>query len=720
MMRKIVKVNILIILVLFLVNCSNINSENSEAKNVITRIVGEKNAELFDLKIEKNSELNDSYSVSVKNGKIQVVGNSPVALCRGAYDYLSNGCNSIVSWSGNRINIPAQLPDYSNTITSPYQYRYYFNVVTHGYTTPFWDWNRWEKEIDWMAVHGINMPLLSGAHEAILFRVFKKLGLTNEEIDTYFTGPAHLPWNKMGNITGWDGPLPDSYFEKQIILNHKILKRLEKLGMSPIVPAFAGFVPKAITRLFPEEKLRQLAWGGFADQYKANILEPGSDLFIKIGKMYITEYEKEFGKMEYYLADSFNEMDVPLSDDPAKAEKELAGYGKAVYSSINEANPEATWVMQGWTFPYQKGKDGKLFWTPNRLKALLSEIPDNKLLILDLANEYNRLWWKSEPSWKLYDGFFGKKWIYSFIPNMGGKVPLNGNLDIYATIPIEALNYDRKQNLVGFGFAPEGIENNEIIYELLSDMGWTDKEIELKNWIESYCKKRYGSYPNKMKKAYEYLNKSCFDSFTPHPRFKYQLRPNSGSDGTVHISEDFNIGVKTFLECSDEMVGNKLYEYDAIELGTQYLGIKTDELLKKFTSNKGSKNYKVLDEALELMAIIDKLLESHPNHKLENWQKLARNFGDTETEKKYYESNANRLITTWGGRINDYSARTWSGLIRDYYLPRWKLYYEAEKNGQEFDLQKWEEDWIKTSKLSSVEPYPNPINQIKLLINRYQ
>ncbi len=24
----------------------------------------------------------------------------------------------------------------------------------------FWDWERWEKEIDWMILHGINMPLM--------------------------------------------------------------------------------------------------------------------------------------------------------------------------------------------------------------------------------------------------------------------------------------------------------------------------------------------------------------------------------------------------------------------------------------------------------------------------------------------------------------------------------------------------------------------------------
>ena len=91
------------------------------------------------------------------------------------------------------------------------------------------------------------------------------------------------------------------------------------------------------------------------------------------------------------MADSFNEMDVPLSKDSITALQELAGYGESVYSSIQKVNPDAIWVMQGWTFPYQK-KDGKLFWTPERLQALVSNVPDDKLMILDLANEYNKLW----------------------------------------------------------------------------------------------------------------------------------------------------------------------------------------------------------------------------------------------------------------------------------------------------------------------------------------
>ena len=685
------------------------------AIEVITRIVGKDNISKFTFSIDTTKL--QSYSVSVRNNKVHISASSQVALCRGAYDYLTNVCNSIVSWSGNTINIPDKLPQYTRNVRSPYQYHYYFNVVTHGYTTAYWNWERWEKEIDWMAVHGINMPLLSGAYEAILLRVFKKLGLSQKDIDGYFTGPAHFPWNKMGEITGWDGPLPESFFEKQIQLNHQILNSIQELDMYPIIPSFAGFVPAGIQNLFPDEKIRELKWGGFDKKNQAYILEPGSDLFIRIGEMYVTEYEKEFGKQKFYLADSFNEMDVPLSEDSSSALNELASYGESVYQSIQKANPDATWVMQGWTFPYQK-KNGKLFWTPERLQSLVSKVPDDKLMILDLANEYNRLWWKTEPSWKMYSGFFGKQWIYSFIPNMGGKTALNGRLDLYAKMPFEALNYSEKGKLVGFGFAPEGIENNEIIYELLSDVGWANEEINLNNWIEGYCMDRYGVYPEKMKKAFTYFNTSCFGSFTDHPRSTYQFRPDTKNRGSVNKSAEFGKGVQLFLASRNDCKNSKLYEIDAIEFTCQYLGLEADKLLVEFQET-GENNYFLLNEALKIMADIDRLLESHPNWKLYNWTNNARNWGDTTKEKDYYEANARRLITTWGGWVNEYAAKTWSGLIRDYYIPRWRLYYDAKKSGIPFDMLAWEEKWINSSGISKIEPFENPLEMAVELFTKY-
>jgi hypothetical protein len=55
----------------------------------------------------------------------------------------------------------------------------------------WWDWERWEKEVDWMALQGINLPLAFTGQEAIWQKVFKvhasdmfayvwiKLGLRN-------------------------------------------------------------------------------------------------------------------------------------------------------------------------------------------------------------------------------------------------------------------------------------------------------------------------------------------------------------------------------------------------------------------------------------------------------------------------------------------------------------------------------------------------------------
>lgn len=101
-----------------------------------------------------------------------------------------------------------------------------------------------------MALHGIDMPLALVANEAISARVWKKLGLTDREIADYFVGPAHFPWMRMGNISGIDGPLPLEWHEGQLELQHKILDRMKSLGMKPVCPGFAGFLPKSMKRIF--------------------------------------------------------------------------------------------------------------------------------------------------------------------------------------------------------------------------------------------------------------------------------------------------------------------------------------------------------------------------------------------------------------------------------------------------------------------------------------
>lgn len=450
-------------------------------------------------------------------------------------------------------------------------------------------------------------------------------------------------------------------------------------------------------------------------------------MFEKIGKLYIELWEQEFGKNEFYLADSFNEMDVPKMDSEALLLAELQGYGDKVYRSIKAANPDATWVMQGWTFPYHKDENRERFWTAQRLHALVSKVPDDKLLILDLANEYNKLWWKIDPSWKLYDGFFNKKWIYSFIPNMGGKTPLNGVLDIYASIPIDALTFKDKGNLVGYGIAPEGIENNEMLYELTLDMAWTKNKIDVKKWQKQYAIARYGEAPKSLLSAYNYLNKSAYGSFVDHPIHRFQLRPYKKPEGvedhaTVHESQDFVNATVAFLEAREQLEDNKFYRYDAVEITSLFLSLVIDDLLHEFEALPDDNlNYQLIDEAISLMFAMDKLLAEHPNFQLETWVNWARSWGDNEEDKSYYESNAKRLLTTWGGDpVNDYSGRVWSGLVKNYYLPRWKKYHAKKRLGKPFNVRAFEEQWIKSKYVYKKETFEEPLQEATLLVEHYK
>ena len=62
---------------------------------------------------------------------------------------------------------------------------------------PRWQWKEWERFIDWMALNGINMPLAITGQEAVWYKVWSKMGMSDIEIRSYFTGPPYLPWHRV-------------------------------------------------------------------------------------------------------------------------------------------------------------------------------------------------------------------------------------------------------------------------------------------------------------------------------------------------------------------------------------------------------------------------------------------------------------------------------------------------------------------------------------------
>ena len=688
-----------------------------ETRKVIERVTGKSDLPVsFVLKANKGQlEGKTNFHYRVDDGVLKIEGSSPVALCHGFYDFVKSNRAGLYSWSGNNIRFPQQLTDGTEKqVVSPFLHHYMFNVCTYGYSMPYWDWERWKKEIDWMALHGIDMPLALVGYEAIIARVWKKMGLTDEEINSYFVGPAHLPWMRMGNVSGIDGPLNEDWHRQQIALQHKILKRMKSLGMKPICPGFPGFIPEAFKRIYPDLHIIQTHWGGAFCNW---MISPQEELFSKIGTAFIREWEKEFGKNEYYLVDSFNEMEIPF---PAKGSKEryelLASYGEKVYQSIRKGNPNAVWTMQGWMFGYQRN-----IWDYETLGALVSKVPDDKMLLLDLAVDYNKHFWHSEVNWEFYKGFYNKPWVYSVIPSMGGKTAMTGILDFYANGHFEALSSPNKGRLLAHGMAPEGIENNEVIYELLSDAGWSDKKIDIHEWLREYSCNRYGSCPAAIGRCWDLLLESVYGTFTDHPRYNWQFRPGTVRDGSINLSPSFFKAIESFVEASGQMKDNPLYLADLAEFTALYLGGKAELLVKAI-----DKQYEIGDTVRavkfekdfeHIMLGMDALLSTHPTLRLERWIDFAHKQAVTPEQRRQYERNAKRIVTIWGPPVDDYSARVWSGLIRDYYLPRWKHYFASRKTGESFDFAAWEKNWVESEGCSSQTPPTDVVNTARSLMD---
>lgn len=687
------------------------------ARGVLSRTFGARASAEIELSLlppnKPGSPAEDRYTYQAEGGKLRVAGTSTAAICRGTYDYLRRHHLGTIGWAGARLRLPEKWPDTPLTeTTSPFSIRHCHNVVTSGYTTPYWDWARWEQELDWMAMHGYNMIMAPVATEAIAIRVWKKMGLTDQEIKEYYTGPAHLPWHRMGNIRNVGEGLTESWHRDQIALQKKLLARMKELGIEPVIQGFAGFVPPGIQRIHPEVTLHPTHWNdGFPVSQRPVVMLPDSPLWAEIGKAFITEWKKEFGDARYWLVDSFNELQLPKTDQPPAVM--LAQYGRATYDTIRAADPDAIWVLQGWMFYYQRN-----IWNKETVKALLDAVPHDKLLILDYANEYSDFK-KRNQNWLDFDGYHGHSWVMGYVPNMGGKTAYTGKMDFYASQVAKTLASPAKGNLTGFTICGEGFDNNEVLYELMSDTAWSRDAIDPTPWLTAYAANRYGSDDPELAGAWHDLRSSVYSSFSPHPMFGWQIMQLG--HGSVYRDPKFPKAVQRFLSVAGKFGDQPNYRDDAVEMAALALGLRAEDWFalarSAHSAGEAALFQKAVDSACALLTQADTLLESHSYLRLAHWLDFTRRHGGSDADKLAWESNAKQIITTWGPPVNDYACRVWSGLIRDFYIPRMKAVTEAMAAGQPFDRGTWEAAWLKSPGISPVQPLDDPATQASEWVN---
>ena len=223
----------------------------------------------------------------------------------------------------------------------------------------------------------------------------------------------------MGNLDTFGGPLPEGWHLFTVQLQHKILARMRGLGMTPVLPAFAGYVPANFPLHFPNSSYHKQYWNKFGPTL---MLDPNDKLFEAIGAQFIREYTREFGESDHvYNTDAFNEIHLDNNSTDFIRES-----GAAVFNAMTSVDPQAVWVMQGWLFK-------EPFWTRDRAKALLQSVEVGAMIVLDLDSTYDE-------HYSELDSYFGQPFIFNDLNNFGGNVGLFGRIQAINLKVFEARN----------------------------------------------------------------------------------------------------------------------------------------------------------------------------------------------------------------------------------------------------------------------------------------
>ncbi len=676
--------------------------KGASRKFVIERLKGEK----------------DFFELDQKGNKVVVRGNNYVSIATGINWYLKYYAGINLSWNGMQADLPEVLPPVlkKERHETDLKLRYDFNYCTFSYSMAFWDWKRWEQEIDWMALHGINLPLAMVGTDVVWKNVLEELGYTREEINAFIAGPGFQTWWLMNNLEGWGGPNPDSWYERQEELQKRILKRMREYGIEPVLPGYSGMVPHNAKDRLGLNVADPGRWNGYP---RPAFLQPTDPQFERIAALYYREMTRLYGKASYYSMDPFHEGGNTSGVD-------LEAAGKAIWKAMKQANPRAAWVVQAWG--------------ANPRPQMIRNLPAGDMVVLDLFSESRPQWGDPASSWYRKEGFGQHDWLFCMLLNYGGNVGLHGKMAHLIEEFYKAKDSSFGKTLKGVGMTMEGIENNPVMYELLCELPWREQRFSKDEWLEGYLKARYGKSDSQVSQAWMLLSNTIYNCpaastqqgthesiLCARPSWKAYQVSSWSEMSDYYDPADVIRAAGMMVDAAERFRGNNNFEYDLVDI------------VRQAVAEKGRLMYRVLvdaykagdrelfklssDRFLRLILMQDRLLATRPEFKVGRWLESARNLGSTEEEKDWYEWNARVQITTWGNRVaaddgglHDYAHREWNGLLRDFYYLRWKTWLDEQlksfEGGQPkaIDFYALEEPWTLKHNSYASEAEGNPVD----------
>ena len=673
-----------------------LNAQYSAVKELATRQFPwlKNKVSLKEIPKENNEDI---FIIETKKDKLYISASSTSAASRGLDWYVKHVANQSISHMGDNVKNLKKLPEVTQPIKkkSFVPYRYALNYCTINYSFSFYTWNEWEKELDWMALNGVNIMLAPVGTEKVWYNTLIKLGYTDQEAKAFIPGPAFTAWWLMGNLEGWGGPVSNQLIDQQADLQKKILKRMKELGIEPILQGFYGMVPHDLNKKegFKDAPVIDQGKWVFTEFTRPAILVPTSSHFSQVADIYYDEMKKLYGNdIKYFGGEPFHEGGKTKGVDvPAVA--------KHVQETMQKNYPNSTWVLQGWQ--------------SNPSDDILKGLKKENTLIIELFGENTDNWYNRK-------GYNGTSFIWSNVSNFGEKNGLYGKLQRFIDEVYRAKNSEYGQYLKGVGIIPEGIINNPVAYDLMLDLAWQDEKPNLDEWLKAYTIYRYGKENQQVINAWKEFAQTVYSNpevYQEGPSETiYAARPSLSvnpvsSWGTRKRNYDikrFKNAVKIFVQADDEFKDIETYQTDKIDFLRQVWSDKGDDAYARLVSTINYQDKERIKNAgnafIDMVKTQDELLGNNKFFTLNRWLDEATNFGKNLPDAKNVMYNAKGQITFWGPdnlprtTLRDYAHKDWNGLLGSLYLERWKVFVDNSINGKisnPEDFYKMEVEWSK-------------------------
>ncbi len=666
----------------------------------------------------------DVFEIESLGQKIVLRGNNGVALASALNRYLEEFCRCEISWNcGNQLATGKTLPPVKRKIrvVSPYRFRYAYNYCTHGFTMAWWDWPRWEQELDFLALKGVNLALIIEGQEGVWINGLQKFGYSDSDVRHWLCMPSNQPWQYMSNIEDFGGPEPSEMVNDRVALGRKIIVRMRELGMGPVLQGYYGIVPSDFKSRFPSGKVHlQGEWGGLK---RPDMLDPLDPLFAKFAEAFYDAQTRLFGRAQFLAADPFHEGGSMEGMD-------LAACGQAIYGAMAKSNPGVTWVLQSWL--------------ENPRQPMIDGLDKSKLLILDLFCE-------RKENWRERGQFGHTPWLWCTIQNWGGNVGLGGDVDTLRLRPADALAAagPGRGAMAGIGALMEGSGTQPLLWEMFFGNAWRSDAPDLDLWLRDYARRRYGDTSSAALEALHIEMETVYahpgyvesvicarPSLEPYPKARLW-----GSTKPDYDTRRLVDAWRRMLDAADACGGSDGYRYDLADVGRQVLADLAGRYYRGVVQAYARKNAAAVSQLsgrmLGLIRDLDQLLSTRREFLLGVWLADARKCGTTKDAQDLCERNARELFTTWTGRDKiiipihtDYANHQWAGLVGTFYFSRWQTWLAAMQSalasGQAIDaeatrvrIRENELMWTRHHDAYPAEPQGETIQVSRRLFEKY-